>query len=148
MWIITTFGFFSAVEKDEDKGTPFLTVRARVRGDLVNLLKRSNGRGRKPKIVDDNRGDYRYRVRVRRGVLARIVSDELLGLDYSNFKDEVKARQGARRETVYHRVWHELAELQPTQPYAGAARGGSFLPMMTPAREFDDDVYGHPLETL
>lgn len=119
MWLVTTFGFFSAVEKPEDRGTPFLTVRARVRKDMVALLSRSTGR--KPKILDDKRGDYRYRARVRRGVLARIVSDELLGLDYANFKDEVRARQGAPRERVYHRVWHELAELQPTRPYAGAA---------------------------
>jgi hypothetical protein len=117
MWIMTTFGFFSAVEKAEDRGTPFLTVRARVRKDLVELLALSSGK--RPKILDDNRGDYRYRARVRRGVLARIVSDQILGVDYANFKDAVRARQGAKREQVYHRVWSDLAELQPTRPYAG-----------------------------
>lgn len=117
MWIVTTFGFFSAVEKIEDRGTPFLTVRARVRKDMVELLARS--KGKRPKILDDKRGDYRYRARVRRGVLASIVADELLRLDYSNFKDEVRAKQGPRREGVYHRVWADLAELQPTRPYAG-----------------------------
>lgn len=116
MWIVTTFGFFSAVEKPEDRGTPFLTVRARVRKDLVELLARS--KGKKPKILDDKRGDYRYRARVRRGVLGRIVADELLRLDYSNFKDAVRLRQGIKREQVYHRVWADLAELQPTRPYA------------------------------
>ncbi|MDE2103563.1 MAG: hypothetical protein KGL39_40360 [Patescibacteria group bacterium] len=117
MWIVTTFGFFSAVEKPEDRSTPFLTVRARVRKDLVELLSRS--KGKRPKILDDKRGDYRYRARIRRGVLARIVADELLRLDYSNFKDEVRLKQGPKREGIYHRVWENLAELQPTRPYAG-----------------------------
>jgi hypothetical protein len=119
MWIITTFGFFSAVEKAEDRGTPFLTVRARVRGDLARLLALAGGK--RPKILDDKRGDYRYRARVRRGVLARVVADELQRLDYSNFKDAVRARQGVKREQVYHRVWSDLSVLQPTRPFADLA---------------------------
>lgn len=122
MWIITTFGFFSAVEKPEDRGTPFLTVRARVRGDLTRLLALAGGK--RPAILDDKRGDYRYRARVRRGVLARVVADELQRLDYSNFKNEVRVKQGVKREQVYHRVWADLAALQPTRPFADAARDG------------------------
>lgn len=37
MWLITTFGFFSIVQKPEDKARGTLTIRARVRNDLKAL---------------------------------------------------------------------------------------------------------------
>jgi len=32
MWMLTTFGFFSIVEKPEDRAAGRLTIRARVKG--------------------------------------------------------------------------------------------------------------------
>lgn len=37
MWLITPIGFFSVVQKAEDKQRDTLTVRSRVRGDLAAL---------------------------------------------------------------------------------------------------------------
>lgn len=37
MWIVSTLGFFSIVQKPEDKASGTLTVRARVRSDLDAL---------------------------------------------------------------------------------------------------------------
>jgi hypothetical protein len=34
------------------------------------------------------------------------------GIHYDNFKSAVGERQGAAREDVYHRVWHELPAIQ------------------------------------
>lgn len=40
--------------------------------------------------------------------MARLIED----LDYTNFKDEVKKRQGADRAHLYHDVWDVLYRLQ------------------------------------
>ena len=37
MWVLTTAGFFSIVEKPGDRAAGRLTIRARVRGDLERL---------------------------------------------------------------------------------------------------------------
>ena len=37
MWLITPIGFFSIVQKSDDKTADSLTIRARVRSDLVAL---------------------------------------------------------------------------------------------------------------
>jgi len=37
MWLITPIGFFNIVQKSDDKATDSLTIRARVRSDLVAL---------------------------------------------------------------------------------------------------------------
>jgi len=110
MWIVTTFGFFSVVEKPWDRGTPLLTVRARTRNDLTRLLKKS---GSNAAVIRDDVADYRFRSRVARDALARLMADEVRDIDYENFKDEVKARQGVKRSSIYMRVWLALLELQP-----------------------------------
>lgn len=40
MWLITNFGFFSVVEKPDQKDTKLLVIRARVKADLEALRKR------------------------------------------------------------------------------------------------------------
>lgn len=40
--------------------------------------------------------------------MARLIED----VDYANFKDEVKTRQGADRAHLYHDVWDVLYQLQ------------------------------------
>ena len=37
MWIMTTIGFFSIVQKPEDKHGEMLTIRSRVKSDLIAL---------------------------------------------------------------------------------------------------------------
>jgi hypothetical protein len=37
MWIMTTIGFFSIVQKPEDKDDDTMTIRSRVKSDLIAL---------------------------------------------------------------------------------------------------------------
>ena len=104
MWIATTRGFFSAVAKD---GPDTIVVRARVRGDLENLLPLLG----EATIVDGGGTDYPFRVRVSRSTWKQalgVLADEI---DYGNFKDAVADRQGRAREAVYHDVWENLRDL-------------------------------------
>lgn len=122
MWLFTKVGFFSVVSKPGDGDR--LTVRARVRGDLVGLK-----RWYLPQlgpITALKVADYPFRAQVDRKDFAdaahRIASD----IDYPNFKDEVKARQGDRRAAVYHRIWADLLELEPPPKRRGRASRGLY----------------------
>ena len=106
MWIMTKVGFFSVVQKAEDVEENALTIRARVRADLV-ALKREYLPEMGP-IVAGRGTDYRFRARVRKddwaGAMTKIGRD----VDYENFKDEVKRVQGPNRARLYEEVWHVL----------------------------------------
>lgn len=112
MWIMTQDGFFSVVArhgKDER-----LTVRARSRADLDRLHKRY------PTLVpalDSNaeyaaNRDYPWRVVMSRNAFARVMSAEVIDLDYSNFKNAVAKRLGNDREDTYHTVWDVLRDIE------------------------------------
>ncbi len=110
MWLITTFGFFSIVEKPEDQGTGQLTVRARVREDLEQLQARylpALG-----PISELDHADYRFRARATRDDVARALAEAARDIDYDNFKNTVADRQGYDRAKAYGRVWQELYRLQ------------------------------------
>ena len=109
MWIMTTFGFFSVVEKpwDREKGT--LTVRARVREDIDSLRDRFL-----PELTDmteSGNADYRFRAQVPRQALAAAMSRIVGDVDYDNFKNAVAREQGHRRAGVYGSVWANLSGL-------------------------------------
>ena len=113
MWLLTTFGFFSIVEKPRDRASGVLTVRARVRGDIESLrAKYLPGLGEIEATPD---GDYAWRARVPRQELAASLGRIALDIDYANFKSEVAGRMGYAREQVYHEVWETLAGLQPAK---------------------------------
>lgn len=59
MWLINPIGFFSIVQKPEDKRRGTLTVRARVRGDLV-ALRQHYLPGLGP-VQESQDSDYRFR---------------------------------------------------------------------------------------
>ncbi|CAH2605076.1 conserved protein of unknown function [Rhodovastum atsumiense] len=120
MWLFTTFGFFSIVEKGEDRGTGMVTVRARVRGDLEALrLRYLPTLG---EIVETPERDYGCRARVPKEDLAGAVGRITMDIDYTNFKGEVAMRMGYAREQIYHEVWETLFALQP--PVATESRRG------------------------
>lgn len=110
MWLITPAGFYSIVEKQTDRGKGTLTVRARVRGDLV-ALKRAHcpSLGR---IRESDDTDYRYRATAKRAHVAQAVAQMVEGLGYSNFKSHVAMQQGVNRAHLYHDVWDVLHRLQ------------------------------------
>lgn len=81
MWIMTKTGFISVVQKPDDKDT--LTVRSRVKGQIESLFpnaKVSTGKGT----------DYLYRAKIDRTDVATVIYDQIMGLNYSNFKGAVK----------------------------------------------------------
>jgi hypothetical protein len=107
MWLFTTKGFYSVVEHRED--SDYVLVRARVRKDLEALIQHMPTM----KILETKNADYRYRAVVpRREWLATMleIGDEI---DYDNFKDAVKRRQGKKRADTYMRVWSAMLQLQP-----------------------------------
>lgn len=110
MWLITTVGFFSVVQKPEDVGTQTLTVRARVRNDLEVLKARYLPE--LDAIQESATNDYRYRASAPQAAVARAMAQMIEHLDYSNFKDAVAQRQGHSRSALYHDVWATLLPLQ------------------------------------
>jgi hypothetical protein len=106
MWMMTTRGFFSAVEDRNDRD--LIIVRARVRDDLVQLRKILDMHSRrKPNILETPDADYPFRMVLARGVWASALSKMALGIDYDNFKDAVKAKD-PKRADVYLTVWSNL----------------------------------------
>jgi hypothetical protein len=118
VWLTSALGFFSIVRKP---GEEHLTVRARVRGDLVAL--RQHYLPSLSDIVEGAGTDYPYRATVPAEDLACAMGRMVLDIDYPNFKSAVLARQGLPREKVYARVWGALLGLEgldPDDPGAGA----------------------------
>lgn len=106
MWLCFNDGFFSVIESGDDSGA--LLVRARREGDLQRYfpgaaVKRTPGR------------DYLFRAVIAREDVARVVSEELLGLSYRNFKGSVRDRS---LHDAYAGVWQTMARLQSVAPYS------------------------------
>jgi 8-oxo-dGTP pyrophosphatase MutT (NUDIX family) len=136
MWLITPIGFFSIVEKPTDKRHDMLTVRARVRSDLVGLKQTTCPTlGRISESADT---DYRYRATAKRSDVARALAQMIEQLGYSNFKSEVSARQGAARAHLYHDVWEVLHRIQD-DPVFQTSRSRPVVPRATIP---DADTYG------
>lgn len=101
MWVFTTVGFFSVVEKFDNPKT--LVVRARVRTDLDELRKQFI-----PKlgITRATKGtDYPYRATCSRSVFSNGLKRIVKALTYKNFKSEVRKTHGLEREHMYHQIW-------------------------------------------
>jgi hypothetical protein len=117
MWLITNFGFFSVVEKPEDKGEDTLTIRARSKKDLEQLknkyLPLMGG------IRESDLSDYRYRATASRDDIAKAFMQAVQDIHYSNFKDEVKKEQGYGRANVYGWVWDSLYTIQTEEDLRG-----------------------------
>jgi hypothetical protein len=100
MWIFTSKSFISVVQKPGD--TDFLTVRARLKGDIETLFPGTK--------VEVNKGtDYKYRAKVPREVVAMAMHDQVMALNYSNFKNTVKDK---KRHSAYMDVWSAMYEGQ------------------------------------
>lgn len=120
MWLLTSFGFFSVVQKSGDAQTNTLTIRSRVRADLEALRDRVlPGLG---EVCESESNDYRFRAAAPRAEVAAAMAAMVNALDYSNFKSEVAKVQGAARAQLYHGVWEVLCQLQSDpQRLAGKA---------------------------
>lgn len=116
MWIASKHGFFSIVEAQRDSSPhdwrDTLQIRARVRGDLENLIERFD-LGTSARIVETPEADYRYRVLVSRSRVADLLCKLAWELDYGNFKGEVGRLPDQRGKLpAYHRIWAEMHAVQ------------------------------------
>lgn len=106
MWLMTTRGFFSAVQHREDPTR--ILVRARCEEDIRNLAD----------LIDAEpwalmRSDYEWRLECSAAEWMTAVAKLALEIDYDNFKNAVKEAQGQKRANVYMRVWGALLDLEP-----------------------------------
>jgi len=155
MWIITDFGFVSIVEKQDDKKKQTLTIRARVKADLEAL--RDNYLPSLGPISEDSGTDYKYRAKATRLDLASALSQAVLNIDYSNFKNSVAEKQGSERSKLYHELWDVLYRLQSKKSvHASSAKhtrmayGGVLVNsenqvlLRRPTKDFDGYVWTFP----
>ncbi len=106
MWLLTTQGFYSVVE---DRGSPdHVLVRARAREDLEALQVQVPDLS----IWEDSAADYRFRARLSRVEWIQAVAQMAAAVDYDNFKNAVRDRQGSARAQLYSTVWAALRALQ------------------------------------
>ena len=135
MWMMTTFGFYSIVAKPGQRAAGLLTVRARVRDDLVRLRQRLL-----PALgpIEANAGtDYQFRAVAPAADVADAARGAVADIAYGNFKGAVATTLGRRRAHVYADVWsalHKLGdepdlipaevELPPPHPGRPVAFGG------------------------
>ena len=110
MWIFTTVGFFSIVQK---RGNSFLTVRARVASDLVGLREKYM-----PELSETvmNQGtDYPCRATISHHDFSKGMEKIVKDIHYGNFKSEVEVKMGSKRESIYLEVWSTLLKLQKSK---------------------------------
>lgn len=106
MWIASKLGFYSIVRKAGG-----WHVRARVRGDLVNLAAVA---GLDPETIEEwPAADYRWRIRVKKRFLSRVFRVLEASIDYPNFKSEIAATPEQRPKLhTYHNLWTNLYRVQ------------------------------------
>ena len=110
MWLFSTSGFFSIVQKPEDVSTGMMTIRARVRSDLDTL--RTDYLSELGPTQESIDSDYRYRARAPKASVIAAMANITEDIDYSNFKNAVASRQGPIRAKLYGKVWDVLYGLQ------------------------------------
>jgi hypothetical protein len=111
MWVIMpTGGFLSAVRKPEDEGVGTLTIRARVKADLIEL--RENFLPALGPIQAGGGTDYGFRASAKADDFAEAMAAMARAVTYSNFKDEVARVKGSGRARTYHTIWSVLLKLQ------------------------------------
>ena len=116
MWIMTALGFFSIVQKPGDALKRQVTVRARVKADLLAL--KAQALPEMGEIHAHEGTDYAYRATAPQHCVARALGSLVMDITYDNFKNEVFRTQGHARAHTYGEVWNALYRLQ-TPPAAG-----------------------------
>lgn len=102
MWIFTPSSFLSVVEKHGDAKADTLTVRARIAGDIEAVFPDA-------KVEEGGGTDYRFRARIPREQVAKAMHDQVMGINYSNFKDQVDDQ---KRHNALLKVWQAMYAYQ------------------------------------
>lgn len=132
MWLVTPYGFYSAIAHRSKPDT--LIVRARARTDLETLIERFELNATIETIL---KADYPHRIELPKSTWADVVARMAQSIDYANFKDEAKRVSGKRRADVLMRVWSALRDIErddPTLPKSGWARQESAWRALPPLR--------------
>jgi hypothetical protein len=104
IWIFTKDSYLSVVEDFNSRTEPRrLLVRARFANDIQKLFPSAD--------ASEIGGDYRYRASIPREEVARVISEQISNIKYSNFKNEVRENW---RERVYLDVWWVSRRAQET----------------------------------
>jgi hypothetical protein len=106
MWLFTSSGFISIVEKDADH----LAVRAR---DSLSLSSLAQSYG--VEIRSTPTADYPYRIFITKDQFKNWLSNQSGQIDYKNFKSEVSITRGKNFANALLKVWsamHAIEDLQ------------------------------------
>lgn len=102
MWVFLPNSMLSIVQKPGNAKAGALTVRARVAGDIERVFPDA-------KVIEGGGTDYRFRATIPRDQVAKAMSDQVMALDYANFKGSVKNRG---RHDAYMHCWQAMYALQ------------------------------------
>ena len=102
MWIMLSDAFLSIVAIYEPDRSDNLLVRARVKGDIERVFPGE-------KTLYTPKADYAYRAVISVGRVGMAMTDELLRIDYPNFKNSVTEKD---RHDAYLRCWGVMADFQ------------------------------------
>lgn len=102
MWLFLPGSMLSIVQKPGDAKAGMLTVRGRVAGDIERVFPDA-------KVEEGGGTDYRFRARIPRELVAKALHDQVLGIDYSNFKGAVA---DIDRHDAYMGCWTAMLQLQ------------------------------------
>ena len=111
MWgLMPTGGFISVVRKEADAGSGTVTIRARVKADLIEL--REHYLPPLGAIQAGGGTDYGFRASAKADDFADAMAAMARAVTYSNYKDEVARVKGSGRARVYHSCWSILLRLR------------------------------------
>jgi hypothetical protein len=100
MWVFLNDSYLSIVQKPGD--TDVLTVRARIKGDIEAVFPDAN-------VTEGTGTDYRYRAKIDRERVARVMFDRVMELTAPNFKASVRDE---KRHSAYMDVWDVMFRYQ------------------------------------
>jgi hypothetical protein len=87
----------------QDKDHPdALVVRARLEGDIESVIPIAKGN-----VIHTTNSDYPYRVFITKKAFADIMHARIMGIRYTNFKDNVRTRH---RKDSFSQVWSLLLD--------------------------------------
>ena len=100
MWLALSNSFISVVADRENPDK--LLVRSRFPDDITRLFPNA-------KLFSKPNYDYKYRSLIDRKEVAKVISNQLLNIDYDNFKDSVL---DPIRHNAYLDIWQTMFSIQ------------------------------------
>jgi hypothetical protein len=112
MWLCLSDSFLSIVDASNEPGT--LLVRARRAGDIEAVFPNA-------KVTQSIGRDYLYRAGIKREEVAAALAQQVMTLDYPNFKSSV---DDSRLHAAYSSTWSIMSQLQEYAPCHTTPRQG------------------------